>query len=77
METNITFINKIINFIKKIFTQENRFILWELIVFYSLILILFRWNPMDISTNYPVACYLFLLFILLRIYPAQAHLFHF
>jgi len=63
METNITFINKIINFIKKIFTQENRFILWELLVFYSLILILFRWNPMDISTNYPVACYLFLLFI--------------
>ena len=63
METNITFINKIINFIKKLFTQENRFILWELVVFYSIILILFRWNPMDISTNYPVACYLFLLFI--------------
>lgn len=63
METNITFINKIINFIKKLFTQENRFILWELVVFYSVILILFRWNPMDISTNYPVACYLFLLFI--------------
>lgn len=63
METNITFINKIINFIKKLFTQENRFILWELVVFYSLILILFRWNPMDISTNYPVACYLLLLFI--------------
>ena len=63
METNITFINKIIDFIKKIFTQENRFILWELVVFYSIILILFRWNPMDISTNYPVACYLFLLFI--------------
>ena len=63
METNITFINKLIDFIKKIFTQENRFILWELVVFYSIILILFRWNPMDISTNYPVACYLFLLFI--------------
>tara|TARA_B110000971_G_C20020752_1_gene506222 strand:+ start:310 stop:1563 length:1254 start_codon:yes stop_codon:yes gene_type:complete len=63
METNITFINKIINFIKKLFTQENRFILWELVVFYSIVLILFRWNPMDISTNYPVACYLFLLFI--------------
>lgn len=63
METNITFINKIINFIKKLFTQENRFILWEVVVFYSIILILFRWNPMDISTNYPVACYLFLLFI--------------
>ena len=63
METNITFINKLIDFIKKIFTQENRFILTELVVFYSMILILFRWNPMDISTNYPVACYLFLLFI--------------
>lgn len=63
METKSTFIKKIINFIKKLFTQENRFILWELVVFYSIILILFRWNPMDISTNYPVACYLFLLFI--------------
>ncbi len=63
METNNTFINKIIDFIKKIFTQENRFILWEFVVFYSIILILFRWNPMDISNKYPVACYLFLLFI--------------
>ena len=51
------------NTISKFFTQERRFILYELLIFYSLVLILFQWNPMGISKNYPIACYLFLLFM--------------
>ena len=42
------------NTISKFFTQERRFILYELLIFYSLVLILFRWNPMGISKNYPI-----------------------
>ena len=47
----------------KFFTQERRFILYEFFILYCLTLILFKWNPMGISTNYPIACYLFLLFM--------------
>jgi len=45
------------------FTQENRFILYECLILYTIIFILFKWNPMDISGKYPLSCYLFLLFV--------------
>ncbi len=46
--------------ISNFFTQEKRIILYEILIFYSLILVLFKWNPMNISTNYPIVSYIFL-----------------
>jgi hypothetical protein len=58
----MNFLNSIGSFISKL-KPEVKYFFWVVLIFYLLFQILYIWNPVDISTNYPVFCHFFLIFV--------------
>ena len=58
----MNFLNSIGSFISEL-KPEVKYFFWVVLIFYLLFQILYIWNPVDISTNYPVFCHFFLIFV--------------